>query len=374
LADIVNLSTKGTYSRFNTLLERNIEEIDKPILRGFLRDITTVLTNWFENPEVVCCLIQGIWAWYVKSSMDQDFKINLLSTNFGKWIDALVAFLDLIIALLSGQMKKFAFFLPDVFKEIMNGVYAAIITLLQQTFITLRDSIFGRVLDIIRQEALRDRVWAKCLPLHDLIRVMLKYVDDYGLFADLFNKMTGLIAGEYNFWKAMKDLCVSSKDLEFLLWLRDLLLKMKYAYASLDLCVQYAYSPDAQNPDIAQIIQSGPMIRGQGDLPPDIKPSDLGYTFMPSDRGRILIDKNRLQENGSIPLLSNSSVREFLHTYMGYNYDQIDNILTNSLASDSIQGTNINSDRLSNINADCPNTPEPEALIRWALGLRDRGK
>jgi hypothetical protein len=375
LASIINMgkTTEGAYSKFHTLLEETIKEVDKPILKGFLTDLTTVLSNWFESTETVCCLIQGLWSMYVKSHTNNNFKIDLGSTAFGQWIDLLVAFIDLILALLSGKAKPFAFFIPDVFKEIMNGVISAVLTLLQTTFTVIRDTIFGKLLDLIRDEATKDRVWAKCLPLSDLIRILLKYVDDYGLFADLFNKITGLVAGEYNFFKSLKELPVTMKDLEYLKWLRDVLLKMKYAYVSMDLCVDYSYMPPKDNGDTLDNTLPPASIANNANTNPS-NPENLGYTFVPSDRGSILIDKNKLRENGSIPLLSNSSIREFLHKYMGYNYNQIDNIITNSSAADSIQGSNINSSNLSNLNADCPNTPDPEAIVKWALGLRDRGK
>lgn len=380
LSDIINLSTKGKYSELNTLLERSIDEIDKPILKGLLKDLNTVLSNWFEDPEVVCCLIQGIWAFFIKSYMaDKNVSVQLAlsATDFGKFIDILVAVLDLIIALLGANTAKLTFSIPDIFKEIMSGVFTGVLTLLQETFTAIRTTIFGKLLEIINDAALKDHTWAKCLPLNDLIRVLIKYTSDFGLFADLFNKISGLISGKVSFYKSLEELPVSLKDLEFLNRLREILLKMKYAYISMDLCVQYSYSPDSQeaiNDRVSRNTFPDAIVDGGIKLSANLKPEDLGYTFIPSDRGRILIDKTRLQANGSIPLLSNSSIREFLHQYMGYNYEQVDNIITNSSAADSIQGTIINSDNLSNLNADCPNTPDPESIIRWALGLRDRSK
>jgi len=367
------------YGTRKELLFKLVNDIDRPILKGLVDDALTVLSNWFEDPEVVCCLIQGLWAIYAKSIKEGDFKIGLNETEWAKWIDLLISFVDLIIVFLTNDIKKFVFFIPDIFKELMNGVMGAILLVLQEVLFTLSDSLINGLISTIDKAGTRDTdsIWAKCLPLNDLLRILKKYFSDYGLFADLFAKIKGFISGKVSGFSANKkfNLPLQAHDLEFLYWFRNLLIKIKQAAISFDLCVSYEYKVGDGNSitDPTSTNQLGPLstlITDPGKSLTSAQGLDgLAYT---SDRS-ILIDRNKWKE-GRIPLLSNSSIRNFLHDYMGYPYDKVDMIITGSFPSDNITGTNINSDRFSNLNADCPNTPDPNSIIKWAMGLRDRKK
>jgi len=355
------------------LLYQMIEDVDRPILKGLMADTVGVLANWFEDPETVCCLIQGLWAIYAKS-VNRNISIGINETEWAKWIDLLVSFIDLIIVFLTDDIKKIVFFIPDVLKDIMNGVMGAILLVLQETLFALRDSILNTLLKAIDKGSETDKIWAKCLPLYQLIRILRKYISDWGLFADLFNKIKGFIAGKTAGFGILKklDLPMNVKDLEFLYWFRNLLLNIKVAALNFDLCVNYAYSPSSAVGNIPTVetvaLAKTPFGLSKAS---DLTKEDLGLTY--TSDGSILIDREKVKDN-TLPLLSNSSIRLFLNKYMGYPLDKVDDIITASMPNDSIQGTSINSDRTSNINADCPNTPDPETIVKWALNLRDRKK
>lgn len=372
-----NIFDKEYRGRKEIILQQ-IEEIDKPILRGLAMDVITVLTNWFEDPETVCCLIQGLWAIFARTNPDTDFSVGLNETEWAKWLDLLIAFVDFILALLQDNVHQFVFFIPDIFKEIMDGVIGAILMIMQEVLYALKEGLLNSLMDALDSKAETDKIWAKCLPLQQLLAVLKRYIHDYGLFADLFAKIKGWTAGKFGGFRAQKDLPKLNADLEFLKWFRDLLLKLKHAALNFDLCVSYEYKAPLDDTSSAagRRMPIGPGLPKQAtpftvDNPSQATKENFGIEY--TNDGTILVDKEKAR-GGTIPLLSNSSIRNFLHDYMGYPYDRIDSTITGSLATDSIQGSNINSNRTSNINADCLDTPEPEAIIRWALGLRNRKK
>ena len=73
LEDIIHKMKTGPMQDIESgkseLLSEIINKIDKPILKGLAQDVATVLTNWFEDPKIICCLIQGLWSIYATDKM-----------------------------------------------------------------------------------------------------------------------------------------------------------------------------------------------------------------------------------------------------------------------------------------------------------------
>lgn len=373
----VSLFDRVTQKKVNEtiILKDMISQIDQPILKGLAMDTITVLSNWFNDPETICCLIQGIWAWYAASNDTPPTDFRIADTDFTKWIDVLISFIDLIIVLLTSDLKKIELFIPDFIKEITNAIIGAILLVLQETLFSLRDSIINRILGEIDNAVDENSVWAKCLPLQQLLDVIKRYVSDYGLFAELFEKIKGFISGKVGDFGRLKDLGLPKnvRDLEFLYWFRDLLLKLKQATLNFDLCVFYGNSPTGGNNNEEDDPNNS--IGNGGILPSDSQirrpnPSEVQGLKITGD-GTILEDRTAAREN-SIPILTNSSIRTFLNKYYGFPLDVVDNVLTGTTSNDNVQGTNINSNRVSDINADCPNSPSPEEIVKWALRVRNR--
>lgn len=368
------------------LLSELINKLDRPILKNLALDTITVVSGWFTDPEVLCCLIQGIWAMYAATYSHTDLAkiqkkgIGIADTDFAKWLDVLIAFVDLIITFLSSDLKKISIMIPDFIKEIMNGVVGAILMVLQEVLFALRDSAINAILQEIdrAQDASLDmeNIWAKCIPFAQLLTVLKKHVHDYGLFAELFTKIKGFVSGlvgDFGYMKAL-DFPKNVADIEFLYWFRDLLIKLKQAAINFDLCVLYGDAATS-----GPIPDETPRRIGQGDVVtatvnnPRItrnNPSEVQGFKVASD-GTILQDKRPLIDN-SIPILSNSSIRTFLNKYYGIPMNMVDNVLTGSSSAESIQGSDINSANISALNADCPNSPAPEEIVRWALRVRNR--
>lgn len=380
----------GTAEKINNgqvLLNDLINNLDRPILKGMVMDSITVLTSWFEDPEVHCCLIQGLWAIYASKHSHTELAdlqrrgINIADTEFAKWLDILIAFIDLIIVFVTSDIKKIVLFIPDFIKEITNGIVGAILMVLQQALFSIRDSIISEILAAIDEAAEGDGIkslFAKCIPFSQLLDVIKKYVHDYGLFAELFEKIKGFVSGKVGEFSAMKELGFPKaiQDVEFLYWFRDLLVKLKQAAINFDLCVSYDTVPTGGTS--GEGTQLGTTI-GDRTLPlPDQgiqrnNPAEVQGLKVAGD-GTILQDKGNqgLREN-NIAVLTNSSVRNFLNKYYGYPLAVVDNILTGTTSADNIQGTQINSDRgASDFNADCPGSPSPQEIVRWAMRVRNR--
>jgi len=377
--DVLGISTLERITQKNIketiILKEMISKIDQPILKGLAMDTITVLSNWFNDPEMVCCLIQGIYAWYAKTHKIPPTDFRLADTDFVKWLDVLISFIDLIIVLLTSDLKKIELFIPDFIKEIANTVIGAILLVLQETLFALRDSIINRILAEIDDASAKNSIWAKCLPLQQLLDVIKRYVSDYGLFAELFEKIKGFISDKVGDFGRLKDLDLPKnvRDLEFLYWFRDLLIKLKQATLNFDLCVYYGNAATGGNNN--QEDEPDNSVNNEGILPSDSQirrpnPHEVqGFNVAPD--GTILEDRGQAREN-TIAILTNSSIRTFLNKYYGFPLDIVDNVLTGTTSNDNIQGTNINSNRVSDINADCPNSPSPEEIVKWALRVRNR--
>jgi hypothetical protein len=366
IKDVLNGATKGSFQNSydkTILLKELINGLDRPILKGLALETITVLTNWFEDPEVPCCLIQGIWSGYAAS-------VKLEDTDFVKYIDLLITFVDLILVFLSEGIKDFNFFIPDFIKEMTDATLGAILIVLQQLLFSIRDSLINQLMKALSFDMNGDSIWAKCLPLNQLTMVMKKYVHDYGIFAELFEKMRGYVAGQVSGFTLLKNSAFPQtvKDIEFLYWFRDLLIKLKTAAINFELCVNYGFSASSTSSISSQIY--APNVAGFRDGQQYPTPENAQGIITQSD-GTILQDKEAIKAN-SVPVLANSSIREFLHKYYGYPYDMVDNLLTTSTSADSITGSNINSSNASNLNADCPNSPAPAEIVKWALRVRSR--
>lgn len=384
------LLEKNLGTNTSVLLESLINDLDRPMLKGLLMDTITVVGNWFDNPQVLCCLIQGIWAMHASSYSNTDLAnllkdggSNIAGSNFAKWLDLLVSFVDLLISFIGTDIKKISIMIPDMIKEISNGVIGAVLLVLQEVLFTLRDSAIAKIIweiDNAAESSLNMKtIWAKCVPFADLLDVIKKYVSDYGLFSELFEKIKGFVSGKVGDFGYMKTLNFPKnvKDLEFLYWFRELLIKLKQASINFDLCVNYhaavpngVLNPEDKSPTKTTTNDGGGGGggRGGGDTPPYVP----GLITGPN--GTILSNNETQQEqrDNILPVLTNSSVRGFLNKYYGLPLDVVDNLLVGSSPTDSIHGTNINARNLSAVNADCPNSPTPEAIVRWALRVKNR--
>jgi len=335
----------------SAILRGLVNEIDKPILKSFATEMLNTMAGWFNDPEVLCCLINAIWISYqttINPNSQEKIELMIADTGFGKFLDTLIVFIDFMIAFISRDLRKIIIFIPDFIKEIFGALMGAILLLLQETLYTIRDSILQSIMDWIDDSVKGGSLWAGCLPFQQFLDIIKKYISDYGLFDEIMDKIRGFVAGERSSWKRQLDaaLIAQNKNLEFLRWFRDLLVKLKQAVINFDLCVEYAYIPDnvyagdpaeSSNTNAADIIldpdsalvnpdapagQRVPLIVGDdnrtvtvGDTDSRLKDSDFGSTD----------PRNKLAQNGTyIARLSNDSVANFIKQNYGFSGDSIE--------------------------------------------------
>jgi hypothetical protein len=371
-----------------SLLDETINNIDTPILKDLCLETLGVLKGWFTDPQTLCCLVQGIWASYLASNKPTKgfnlkvTEIHIKNVSFAQFIDLLITFIDLIIVLLTNDMKKFSFFMADFLEEIADAVMGAVFLVIQETLKSIKDSLLGEIIIWIDKAkgsvTGTDNIWAKCLPLDQLFNVIKKYVSDYGMFAKLMDWIKSLHAKQIGFkgFGGAKELLANVKDLEFLYWFRDFLVKLKQALINFDLCVGYDYIPEVISSSSDKTIDSNnpspfPPPNGEyGQLSDPTKNTG----FQVAADGSILLDKNMMSTAGTITAITNAQMKPFLVKYMGYPSEVVDNMIAGSTSMDHIQGSNINSTNPSNIAADCPNSPDPASILNWVYSIRYREK
>lgn len=326
----------GTYLRERaTILRGLVNEIDRPILKSFANDMISTMAGWFEDPEVLCCLINALWVAYQENEpLAESRESKLADSKFGEFLDKLIAFIDLIIAFLTQDLKKLVFFIPDFIKEIFSALMGAILLVLQETLYTIRDSVLQSILDWIDDSVDGGSLWAQCLPMQQFLDILKKHVHDYGLFAELMEKIRGFVSGKKSsFGQMAKELVPNAKDLEFLFWMRDLLVKLKQAVVNFELCVEYAYVPNntyANDPvdpaatNAADLTLDPNNAVVNPDAPPEARVplivSDDGQTVVLSDTdARLRTGDLQTSINGTyITRLSNDSVANFIKNNYGF--------------------------------------------------------
>lgn len=353
------------------LLSEMVEKIDKPILKSLATDMLNVMSGWFDTPTIMCCLIQGLTQIHLSSI---DYKnLQEYEKSFAKFMDHLIAFIDLISVIIKNDIKGLSLGSIDFIKDIMDAVMGAVLIVIQETVFTLRDSAIDEILKWMENWDDDMQVFSKCFQLSDFLGLIKKYVHDYGILADVFSKMQAFIAGKFKTWEKFikTDYIKNIKDLEFLYWLRELFVKLKQAGLNFDLCISYAYElPDNKENIKPNDITFTPISKllAKNDNTINGDPTRLQGISITND-GTILLDKNKL-DNGSIPYLSNDSIRNFLNKYYGMPIEVAETALRGASSADSIQGSNINSNRFQNIIADCPDKISPEEILQWALKIK----
>lgn len=356
------------------LLGEMVDNLNRPILKGMADDMISVMVSWLNDPEVLCCLIQGIWAAYAAKNININASIKLSDSDFGKFLDHLITALDFIIIFLTQDIRRITFFIPDFVKEIMNAIMGAILLLLQETCFALRNSIISIIFKWMDSWD-TEKTWSKCLPLKQMINIFKKYFHDHGMLADLLEKIKGYTAGLRTKFEFLANITVPNiKDLEFLYWLRDLFVRLKMASLNFDLCVDYEFIPSTENTDskISEITKTSKYITDVSS--PESSQRNLsdfqGYTI--AGDGSLIIDREKSSNGNWLPKLSNGFLRDFIHKEYNIPYDIIDNTITRTTSADNIQGSNITSDYENILVDKCANTPTSKEILKWILDIKNR--
>lgn len=364
------------------LLKTLVNDLDNPILKGLGTEMLSVMSQWFYEPETLCCLIQGIWAAYNDGNKNNKLKaanttsLSIADTSFGDFLDSLISFLDLIIVFLTQDLRKLVTFIPDFIKEIFGTIMGAILLVIQETLFALKDSVINVIVDWINDKAKVDNIWARCLPMQKLIDLIKKYTQDYGLLAELNEKIKGYVSGLIGSWGMLKnkELIMNANDIEYLFWLRNVLIKLKQAVINFDLCVEYDYHSN----DIAVAINdtSTKTVSKINDILTTTTPNENisdaeNNNILSLEDGTIVVNnesssnKSDESKNNWRSRISKDSIIDFGINYLGYPREVLENAYTKATSNDQGSVLSPNSD----IQDKCPGFTKAAQILGFRRGL-----
>lgn len=359
------------------LLRGMVNKVDRPILRQMGVDMLSIMAAWLQDPEILCCLIHAIWSSYTTAMGEPERQLRIADTKFGQFLDMFITMIDLIIILLTDDIRKFSLFFPDIIKELVNGILGAILLVLQETLYALRDSVVAVIFHWLDSRDTQ-ATWARCLPVKDLLNILKKYVHDHGLLATLFEKIKGFTSGLRMEWAANAQLPVNAKDLEFLYWLRNLLIKLKQAVLNFDFCVDYEFVAPSDSADQAQVgaqrVATADVRRTETPIFTQVADNDRTQGYTTGADGTVIVDPTAVADDNGVWIsrVSNSFIREFLHKEYDLPYDAIDNTITRTTAANTVQGTQVSGTTAQAIQDLCSFTPTAKETLSWMLNIRNR--
>jgi hypothetical protein len=237
---------------------------------------------------------------------------------------------------------------------------------IQEALFGLRNSILGNLLAWINEHADFGRIWSRCLPMFQLLNILKKYIHDYGMFAKLYEKIRGFISGLMSSWSLYKekDIVGLTRDIEFLRWLRELLIKLKMATLAFDLCVDYSLEPNDNKSDNTSTLPNDYSFSNIPSLTEDVNQNGI-----PNERSDALsLSDGTIAVSGDKDMrsrLSKDSIINFGVKYLGYPREVMENAWTKVSSSD--MGTVLGDDS-SNLER-CPGFSRAAQILGFRRGL-----
>ncbi len=377
LNDLVSITNAAQLDAVS-LLRRLTEDIDRPLLKVFANDLLNFLGSFYGSEEAMCCLIKnlliavgagetiGQWQNAVKKfkknltgeelDVENDYKITVSELAFVKTIDEMIFVVDTVIVFLELDVQDVIFPIVDFSHLLSTAVLGMLIISMQEIIFTLRDTAISWVIDSLVKNV-GDGSWIKCLPFMNFTRILRRYVHDYGFLDRLFGMMNGFIGEKFKKLEMYKKLDVveNVRMLEFMKWLRDLLVKLKNASINWELCVDLSFDtdPDKDKTEVESVY---------GDFITNFLTGKITLGD-PNDNLNITLgDDNTILKDTVEPIIdgknvgnfrppSNSEIRNFLVNSLGMSADQADQMTGSTNARDNVQGTL--SRNPNKINNDC---------------------
>lgn len=370
------------------LLRNLVKDVDQPVLRSLGMDMINLLGSFYGSQEVLCCLIKNIIAMatgaesvqltreefnrrvFGENALHRLFagvddptisnEITVSDTNLGVIIDQLILIIDAIIIFLEADVQDIALPVLDIGNMLLQAIMGAVIIALQQVVFTLRDLSVSWVLGTI-QDNIGDQPWLKCLPFMDFVKILRKYIHDYGMLDKLFKMIKGFIGSKYAKFSSylQGDLVENVRLLEFLKWLRGLLIQIKNAAINWELCFDTDQGLEVMPSGVTGSIYDTnnlddntglPKSRGNGRINDNLN-STLG------DDNTIL--RNTADNMSEVPFRnaggyrppSNDEINNFLKSNLGMSDDLADQLTGFTNARDHVDGTLAKDSR--KVNNDC---------------------
>jgi len=258
--DKLNMFVSGRSNDLLTMLEDSATSIDQPLFKMLAKDLIGVFGEFYLSDQALCCLVKNIlmqtklqgdienFNARVKQIAELElngvhinegnFALYISETQFGKSIDRNIAVIDIIITFLDLEISDITMPIIDFIREISEAAAGFLAIALQQLMFTIRDSGIEWIIDKI-DEKIDPESAMKCLPYLDFIKVLKKYINDYGLTAKLNAVIQGWLGQEHaKFKKAFEsDFPKHIKEIEMLNYVRGIFYNIKNAIVSWEFCV-----------------------------------------------------------------------------------------------------------------------------------------
>jgi hypothetical protein len=376
------------------LLRKLTEDIDRPLLKTFSTDMINFLGSFYGSEEVLCCLLKNLiimagagdtiteWREAVKKfkenitgeeeDLANEYRVSVSDLAFVKTLDEMIFVIDTIIVFLELDVQDVLFPIIDFSHLLSSAILGMLIIAMQEIVFTLRDTAIAWVIDSLVQNV-GDQTWLKCLPFMDFVRILRRYIHDYGFLDRLFTLINGYVGDIYKKFDLYRksDILENVRLLEFLKWLRDILVKMKNAAINWELCVDLDFDmdPDRNKTEIESVY---------GDFITDYLTGKITLGDPPDNLNITLGDDNTILSNIDQPLFnksalenyrppSNSEIRNFLVGSLGISAEQADQMTGMTNARDNIQGT-LSRDPMRT-NNDCGYTLNPSDIKKILLDI-----
>ncbi len=393
LNDLISIANTAELDAIG-LLRKLTNDIDQPLFKSFANDMVNFLGSFYGSEEVLCCLLKNLliaagagetiseWQEAVrkfiekKTGQEQDieneYKIAVSDLAFVRTLDEMIFVVDTIIIFLELDVQDIVFPILDFSHLLSSAILGMIIIAMQEIIFTLRDTAIAWVIDSLVKNV-GDQSWIKCLPFMDFIRILRRYIHDYGFLDRLFSLMNGFIGDKFKkFDKYRKNEVLENiKMLEFLKWLRDVLVKLKNAAVDWELCVDLNFDndPDKNKTEVESVYGNfiTDFLTGKvsiGDLNNNLNVTLGDDNTILKDTEEPIIDSGKV---GKFHPPSNSEIRNFLVNSLGVPQGQADQMTGFTDARDNVQGT-LSRDP-TKTNNDCGYTLKPNDIKKILLDL-----
>lgn len=383
VADVSKFISGSQYDGF-ALLKGMTEDIDKPILKSLANDMIGVLGSLYIDEDSLCCLIKNLlmtagagisfeeYRTFIKKlqkergfkqSTFEDIIFEIKELNFVKFIDYMIATIDITLVFLEFEINDIVFPAMDFIREISEAAAGFVLIAMQEIIFTVRDSAIAWIIDEIENNT-NDVNWAKCLPYMDFISIIKKYISDYGILNKLMAMFQGAIGDSFRKWSKARraDLPKKVKLISFLRWIREILVKIRDAVLSWEFCLfivkQENNDGDNQEDD------SNPYFNYLSDILNNPTPTSdhLRPDYIFADDNTILNNEGGVANGdgskgqNSITTPANDEVKAFLQNYLGLSPDKADQALADANKN---TGNDVNG---NNNNGQCSNVLNPKDI------------
>jgi hypothetical protein len=363
--------TKQSQTDAVGLLKELTNNVDNQVFKGLANDMINVLGSFYASEEVMCCLIKNllmvskagesidVWKSKIKqfkenitgeeADLSEEFTLAVSDLSFVKSIDEIIFVIDAIILFMELDVEDIVLPILDFSKLLSDSIVGMIIIAMQEIVFTLRDTAIAWIIDALTK-ANGNESWIKCLPFMDFVRILRKYIHDYGLLDRLFKLINGHVGGQFkkfNNYKK-KELAENVRMIEFLKWLRDILIKMKNATLSWEFCVDLNFDSDDDQTTTSDAEKEYKTFLGNplySDITTGDPSNNLNITL--GDDNTILSNTGTQEDfqgptgakDSTFRPPSNDEVNAFLVNQMGISKDLADQLTGATNNTDNIQGS-----------------------------------